>query len=222
MLSTIKAILKNNDYVLYTDPFRLNIVGLRSKNTVANRFDDEIHIFYKNENMKWEYYVFPCTTDPGTYWLNNPAYEEGTASLPQGQYVDTYAIGMHRGKYEALVQVKALTVIRDYDRDAYLDFNNGTRQTGLFGINIHRAESTGTTKYVDKYSAGCQVFQNAEDFSTFMKLANQHRQRYGNLFTYTLLDFRAVRRTVYRRLVAVTTIVASAVLGWVIKEMYEL
>ncbi|MDZ7648479.1 MAG: hypothetical protein U5K54_15525 [Cytophagales bacterium] len=50
-------------------------------------------------------------------------------------------------------------MIRDYDSDAILDFNNGQKQIGNFGINIHRAQSTGTTKSIDKYSAGCQVLK---------------------------------------------------------------
>src|SRR5689334_7365452 len=153
MLSRIKAILKANGYLLYERPLELNIVGIRSKSTTPNAFDDEIHVFYVKDDGKWNYHIFPATTDPGTYWLSNPAYDQGTAILAQGQYRGCYAIGLHAGKYEALRQVKPVTVIRDYDRDAVLEFNNGTKETGEFGINIHRAESTGTTKTIDKYSA---------------------------------------------------------------------
>ena len=73
-------------------------------------------------------------------------------------------------------------------------FMNGKEETGLFGINIHRASQTGTTTYVDKYSAGCQVFSNADDFNVFMQLCDRHRQYYGNDFTYTLIDERALVR----------------------------
>ena len=100
---------------------------------------------------------------------------------------------------KALVQRKPVTVIRDYDRNAKLDFLNGKKTTGLFGINIHRASKTGTTRTVDKYSAGCQVFENADAFQEFLKLCDRHRQLYGNQFTYTLIDFRAVKRETIRR-----------------------
>jgi hypothetical protein len=216
MLSRMKAILKQNGFVLYTRPYELNIIGIRSKSTIPNAFDDEIHVFYKIDNGNWNYHVFPATTDPGTYWLGNPTYELGTAILAQNQYLNCYAIGKHRGKYDALVQAAPVTVIRDYDRDAVLDFNNGTRETGVFGINIHRAESSGTTKIIDKYSAGCQVFQNASDFDAFMALCFEHKSRYGNNFTYTLIDFRAISRITLKRIIAASTAVATALLGWVI------
>jgi hypothetical protein len=198
MLLKIKAILRHKGYTLYTRPYELNIVGLRSRSVIPNRFDDEFHVFYKVSAVNWHYHVFKCTTDPGTFWLRQPMQPEGTAILAEGQYRDTYQLGIHLGKYLALVQRKPVTVIRDYDRDAVLDFYNGTKMTGLFGINIHRANAEGVTKSVDKNSAGCQVFENAGDFYAFLKLCEKHKALYGNRFTYTLIDFRAVRRQNFR------------------------
>lgn len=220
MLARIKAVLRERGFILYTKPYQLNIVGLRSKSTTPNRFDDEIHVFYKTDKGNWNYHVFNATTDPGTFWLNNPSYEQGTAILATGQYIDAYTLGLHRGLYEALVQVKPVTVIRDYNRDAVLDFYNGTRQSGLFSINIHRAESSGTTTVINRYSAGCQVFQNAEDFLIFIELCKQHSQLYGNSFTYTLIDLRAVDRLILKRFVQLTTIVSVIALGWLAKEKW--
>ncbi len=218
MLSRIKEILKEYGFVLYTRPYELNIVGLRSKSVRSNAFDDEIHVFYTNPDGKWNYHIFPATTDPGTYWLNNPAYTQGTAILAQGQNLDAYSIGKHRGLYEALVQVKPVTVIRDYDRDAILDFNNGAKQTGNFGINMHRAESSGSTKSINKYSAGCQVFKDADDFYAFMQLCKYHAKVYGNSFSYTLIDFRSLRRITLKRVITATTIFASIALGFVFTQ----
>jgi hypothetical protein len=217
MLARIKAILRERGYVLYTKPYQLNIVGLRSKSTVPNKFDDEIHVFYRTDSGTWNYHVFNATTDPGTFWLNNASYEQGTAILATGQYVDSYALGLHRGLYEALVQVKPVTVIRDYNRDAILDFNNGMHQTGLFGINIHRAEISGSTKVINKYSAGCQVFQIAEDFAMFISLCRVHGLRYGNSYSYTLIDLRALNRLSLKRIIQVATVSAALVLGWIIR-----
>lgn len=222
MLSRIKEILKEFSFTLYTKPYQLNIVGLRSKNVNSNSFDDEIHVFYTKPDGKWNYHIFPATTDPGTFWLNNPMYPQGTAILAQGQNLDAYAIGMHKGKYEALVQVKPITVIRDYDRDAVLDFNNGTKQIGLFGINIHRAQISGETKYIDKYSAGCQVFKDADDFYAFMQLCKLHASLYGNSFSYTLIDFRSLRRITLKKVLTATTVFATIALGWIFApKVYE-
>ena len=194
MLAIIINTLRFRTYETFVRPYELNIVGIRSDSTLPNRFDDEIHVFFKNGSGKWIHYIFPATTDPGTYWLQNPMSPQGTAILKQGQYKGTYQIGLHRGKYYALVQSKPVTVLRDYDRNAVLDFWNGKPETGLFGINIHRASVNGTTKSVDSYSAGCQVFANINDFNLFMQLCEKHKQFYGNTFTYTLIDKRAIAR----------------------------
>lgn len=222
MLSRIKEILKEYGFVLYTKPYQLNIVGLRSKSVQSNSFDDEIHVFYTKPDGKWNYHIYPATTDPGTFWLNNPAYPQGTAILAQGQNVDAYAIGKHRGMYEALVQLKPVTVIRDYDRDAILDFNNGTKEKGNFGINIHRASSSGTTKTIDKYSAGCQVFKDADDFYVFMELCKHHAKLYGNSFSYTLIDFRSLQRITLKRVIAATTFFAAVALGWIVRPKVKI
>jgi hypothetical protein len=197
-LRALTKALKSKDYKLFEDPYKLNIVGLRANTTKPNSFDDYIFTFYKNKDNNWEGFSFPATTDAGTYWLKNPMQSRGTALLKEGQYLNSHKLGLHRGKYKALVQQNPVTVVRDYDRNAVLDFNNGREDKGLFGINIHRANSTGTTKTIDNYSAGCQVFANAEDFQKFLQLAEASKDRYGNNFTYTLIDERAYNRKLTR------------------------
>lgn len=201
MLAAIVKAIAARSFDVYTRPFELNIIGVRSDSITANKFDDEIHVFFKNNLGQWIHYLFPATTDPGTYWLQSPMHPQGTAILSQGQYRGAYQIGLHRGKYYALVQRAPVTVLRDYDRNAILDFMNGTPDTGLFGINIHRASVNGTTKEVDRYSAGCQVFANINDFNLFMQLCEQHRQLYGNVFSYTLIDKRAIARNEKKKVV---------------------
>ncbi|MCC7302506.1 MAG: hypothetical protein IT233_07690 [Bacteroidia bacterium] len=211
----VKSILRSNGYKLHTRPYELNIVGVRTRSTKPNRFDDEIHVFYKSKPLKWEYHIFKATTDPGTYWLQNPMQPQGTAILAQGQYVNAYRIGFHQRKYKALVQSAPVTIIRDYDRNAKLDFFNGRKDTGLFGINIHRALAQGKTKFIDKFSAGCQVFQDAADFDRFMSLCEKHSSLYGNQFTYTLLDFRAMRRESVKRILVGTFTLGLGLIGYI-------
>lgn len=211
MIGAIINLLRLKTYETYSRPFELNIIGIRNQSTVPNRFDDEIHVFFKNNNKQWVHYIFPATTDPGTYWLKNPMNPQGTAILSQGQYKDAYQIGLHKGKYYALVQRKPVTVLRDYDRNAILDFQNGKADTGMFGVNIHHASVIGTTKTVDNYSAGCQVIANINDFNLFMQLCENHKQLYGNSFTYTLIDKRAIAR---QRKKQMATAVAGVSLGF--------
>jgi len=189
--------MKVRNYYIAERPYELNLVGVRNDSTVPNKFDDRIYAFYKNDKGNWEGVDFVSTTDPGTYWLQKPMNVDGTAILKAGQWA--YKIGSHRG-YKALNQRGKVTVIRDYDRNAILDFNNGKETTGYYGINIHKASASGTSTNVDKWSAGCQVIANANDFLEMMALVQRSVDKYGDSnFYYTLLDQRAMSRTVKRR-----------------------
>lgn len=201
--------MKKNNYVVYDKPYQLNIVGVRKNSIVPNKFDDLLFVFWKSDTDQWHGKWFTITTDPGTFWLKNPMHDRGTAMLKEGQYVDSYAVGKHRGLYDALVQIKPVTVFRNYDRLDTLDFMNGKEHKDATGINIHRANSDGKTKSIDKYSAGCQVFEDAEDFETFMSLANKHRKLYGNKFTYTLTDERAYKKSQRRKSVYIALAIIS-------------
>jgi hypothetical protein len=215
------AAVKRAGFKVYDRPNELNIVGIRSANTRANSFDDTMNVSYRDGTGRWVSLSWPCTTDPGTYWLKSPMNPQGTAILKGNmQYAGAYGIALHRGKYKALCQINGpVTVIRDYNRDDTLDFQNGTEARGSFGINVHHANRVGTTREVQKYSAGCQVFANIDDFDDFMALCEHHRELYGNKFTYTLLDHRALARGSRRKwayaggIFAAVALVAAIAIG---------
>lgn len=183
VLATIKA----RSHVVFdqSKPYNLQIVGFRRSHLASNRFDDLICVVYRDEAGVLQCPFWPATTDPGRYWLDN-GRRDGTAFLKAGQYRGCWALGLHKGEKPALVQVKPVTVYRDANKDDMLD--KGKEDTGLFGINIHRAGSASTV--VDKWSAGCQVFANDADFEAFLELCKrQERQGKGwDRFTYTLVE----------------------------------
>lgn len=195
----LSTFLKNSNWKVYEKPYQLNMVGFRANRTKANRFDDTFVVFFKNRYGFWEQIKYACTTDAGTFWLENPMLSKGTAILQAGQYVDAYQLGHHRAKYKAFVQRGQVKIRRDYDRNATLDFLNGEVLNGYYGINIHRATSNGTSKRVDEYSAGCQVLANSNDFSELISFGERHENLYGNSFTYGLIDNRMQQRTILRR-----------------------
>lgn len=216
MIQEVKKLAQEKNYVIFDEPFKLNIWGFRANTQVPNTFDDEIHVFLNvrtQKNPKWVYFVFPCTTDPGTFWLKNPQNPQGTAILNPAQYIDTYALDLHRGKYKALCQrLKSVSVTRDYNRDTVLDFFNGKIAKGMFGINIHRAFKSGSAYLVDKFSAGCQVFKHSFDFDFFMKLCELHRHYHGNKFSYTLVDKRMELRDSLKKL-SIGAVLVALLLG---------
>jgi len=207
-LNSIIFEAKSQGYSFDTRPYKLNIIGVRNpKNTSPEKFDDEIAYFYYDTNDNIIGKVVPATTSPSVYYLENPIASSGSAILKQGQYKDAYSIGLHRGLYEAIVQTKPVTVIRDADRNKYINFFAPT-QTGTYGINIHHASVKGNVSYIGQDSAGCQTFQNISDFDDMMKMAKKSRDLYGNTFTYTLID----QKQVYTNYTIVGGIIISIVL----------
>lgn len=150
----VKDIYKKNNYVFFEDgKYNLNLFAIRTNEKIANKFDDFVCIAYKDENNNKIVKIYEATTDPGTYYLNNPMNVNGTAILKPGQYRKSHIIGLHQNKYEALVQRGNLTLYRDNNKDNILDFNENNTITGKdFGINIHRATANegGQSTQVDK------------------------------------------------------------------------
>lgn len=192
MIEKIKEFFAKKGYQFFdtSKPYNLNIIGIRSSEKVANKFDDKLVLIY-NDMEKVNNIVFQITTDPGKYYLNNPINSNGTAILVPNQYKGSYAIGIHK-TYEALTQVKPLKVFRDNNKNDILDFNVPT-ESGLFGINIHRSNPYGSSDTVDNWSAGCQVFKNVKDFDLFMSICRKSKEKYGNSFTYTLIEEKDIK-----------------------------
>lgn len=165
-------------------PYNLNIVGWRNKEARVNEFDDYIALYYVLPNHKWNAHYFKATTLPGKPYLLDPLNRKGTAILVPGQYQGAYKLGLHKG-YMALKQVKEVLVYRDSNKDEKLDL--GKVEAGLFGIDIHRAGLLSSV--VGMHSAGCQVIQSRDDYKQFIDLCSLSAQRWGNSFTYTLLEF---------------------------------
>jgi hypothetical protein len=188
LLQRLLNTMNKKGYTIFTQPFKINIVGIRANNAQPNSFDDSINVFYKDSGGNWIFKSNPATTDPGLYYLNNPMNVSGTAIIIPGQYPNSHKIGLHRGEYTALVQQGPMKIIRDTNKDGVLDFRNTNVVNGTYGLNIHRATSSGTSTKVDRYSAGCQVFANSTDFANFIAQAQKHSGMYGNNFTYTLMD----------------------------------
>ena len=192
----IQSTVESKGYKYFTDDnnkgYDVNIVGIRNDytgRTVTNRFDDKITISYKIDN-EWQYYEFDCTTDPGDDWVENILNEKGVAILKPGQYRGSHKLRLHQGKYLALGQKKEVTVYRDRNKDNVYDFDESKTDTGIFGINIHRATKHAGKKstYVDKWSAGCQVIASNDDWHCFLDICQSAREVHGNSFSYTLLN----------------------------------
>ena len=193
----IETTMSSKGYKYFYDnsnkSYDVNIIGVRNSDTkgrVTNAFDDLMTISYKCEEGYWHYNEFKSTTDPGSHWVKNILNKKGVAILKPGQYRGSHKLRLHQGKYLALGQKKNVTVYRDNDRDNNYDLNESKTDTGIFGINIHRAtaKTSGRSKFVDKWSAGCQVIASNKDWYKFLDICQRARDIHGNSFSYTLLE----------------------------------
>ena len=188
----IEQVMIRKGYRFFKGVYNLNIIGVRSKESIKqeNRFDDILIVAFAlatsgyNSSTK---FIFQITTDPGIKSLKAPMNAKGTAILVPGQYRGSHKIGLHQGKYEALVQCAPVKVYRDANKDSILDTDKRTIDTGMFGINIHKAGIASVI--VDGWSAGCQVLAVEKDYAIFMDLCRKQKLAgYGDKFTYTLLE----------------------------------
>jgi len=194
----IKDTVEALGYKYFTgEEYDINIIGVRNSETkdkVTNRFDDKLTVSYKADG-EWQYHEFDCTTDPGTHWVENMMNDKGVAILKPGQYRRSHMLRLHAGKYLALGQKENVTVYRDNNRDANYDLDESKTDTGLFGINIHRASKYEGRKstQVNKWSAGCQVIAANDDWHEFLDICQAAREIHGNSFSYTLIESKDIK-----------------------------
>lgn len=201
----------------YFSEKRISIVNMRSMSRNSGDFDDLQLVFWNNSG-KWEFIRFVVTTDPGQYYLLNPLNTKGTAIVYPHAYNSVWRLGLHRGSYRALIQTNDIVVIRDNNRDTFLDidFTDDTKilingfidedtarsikvvtlknvevilEKGMFGINCHRASKNTLLERIGKYSAGCCVHQDSEGFDALINLCETSNQKTFNGIWIEELDF---------------------------------
>jgi len=155
-------------------PSNFWIVGIRSNEDANDVFDDKFY-FFKGEEF--------ITVTSGTTNKGN----KGTAVMIEGIYYDAYLFGLHRGRMEALRQVKGINYRRDYTND--LKTNPTTEiYSNVIGMNIHACSYDLTLNVVKKniggWSEGCQVMNDIKFYSSvFLPMIKKN-----GFTTFVLLD----------------------------------
>jgi hypothetical protein len=146
-------------------PAGLWILFVRSNEDQNNVFDDKAYIFKFNQFQ----FVTSCTTNKGN---------KGTAVMCADQWnYDSFAYGLHKGKMEALRQVKPIPYQRDFTND--LKTNPTTEiKSNIINMNIHGATYNRGSKQVATqiggWSEGCIVFNNNTDYEKMIKMAKDY------------------------------------------------
>lgn len=162
-------------------PFQL--INIRSASDKPNEFDDLLGVV-DNGVVTWH----TGTTNPGVHWLKNFLNPKGTAVLAEGQHLNAWVIGKHKGQYEALVQYAPLPVYRDNNKNDKSE-QIGKPIYGQYGINQHRANASAISRIIDKWSAGCQVRNNPKEYEEFMKLCKNSGVKYFSCILFNEKDF---------------------------------
>jgi len=176
---SIRRAFVKNRYPIFEDG-RTILVNVRSSDRTVGIFNDVQCVCNFTRGILTNYSV---TVDPGLNNLLSPVSKNGCAIVAPGYYPNVWAIGLHKGKYPALVQHAPIEVFRDNDKDAEYDYlpraewTNLSKtsgafrtvvskagfkyllETGNYGINCHRASEWKILPLVGLYSAGCVVHE---------------------------------------------------------------
>ena len=157
-------------------------IFIRLDQNLTNTFDD-ICVRYNNGKID---NIVPCSTTAGNYYIFNPLTSggiTGTAIAKEQQVLNSHKF-ITSPNWKSLwlgapyfQQVKPIVVYRDGNKDTKIDKVNA--QTGLFGINFHRA---GLGSIIDRWSAGCQVVPDIYWFKMIDIFTN------GELIHYTIFE----------------------------------
>jgi hypothetical protein len=170
------------------------IVGMQSLEDAFNTFDDKFYIFEntgsaltKDKTLQKFLMVTSGTTNAGVnglmkYDTYNP---HGVAVLKTNEiYYDVWKFGLHRGKIEALRQVKPFLISRDGDKDQKVE--EGVSIPVMCGINFHsntyNLASTEVKEIIGAWSLGCQVCNNMKDYLKIIAMMKPQKS-----VTYILL-----------------------------------
>lgn len=146
-------------------PAGLWLLFVRSNEDENNVFDDKCYVFKFNQFQ----FVTSCTTNKGN---------KGTAVMRADEWnYDAYAYGLHRGKMEALRQVKRIPYQRDFTQDGKTNPTTEIK-TDIINMNIHGATYNRGSKQVATqiggWSEGCLVLNNNPDYERMVKMAKDY------------------------------------------------
>lgn len=178
-----KEVAKVLGFKIFDD--RLNIWGIR---TPKGEFNDYFILFHAFDE---EYLIVEGTTEPSAGYLSkifnlggrNP---NGIATLVANmQYLNCWKLGLHKGKYKALVQNGNKFLVTRHKKDDE-HFYDTKQYNDVGGLNFHTTKIGYTLNSIKGFSEGCQVVFNAKTyFDEVIPLIEKYNQK---TYDYTIVD----------------------------------
>jgi hypothetical protein len=195
-------------YKIFTRPYEANIVAIRRQyegQKYSNAFKDDLYLIFKIDNTEnWEIYKFKISTMPGFYQVDEngkknkngkfnikqsakmlgrgKAPNNGIGILKEAQYINLYKIDKHIGA-PAMKTLGNQLFYRDNSPGDTIKYTG--EGVGFAAMYIHKGYPGGSE--VSNWSEGCCVFSNATQLEKFFSLCEEHKNRYGNVFSYSLM-----------------------------------
>lgn len=201
LTSRIIAYAKSKNYRLFTGADEVNIIyveGADENGTpnadIANVWNDRRLVICWVSDRPVIVLNATATTEPGSYFTQNPMNPLGAARIQFGQY-QAWRMGWHKPGHESLIQAGAITVCRDFNEDGLRvgDYLN----TGYFGVNQHHGNDS-PVHDIGRWSAGCLVGRQKEAHRKFLALCKKdpkYRQDEAYLFFTAVLPGDALAKS---------------------------
>lgn len=186
--------LNHKEYIVYREPYRLNLIGIRSDIPLNNQFKDHIAYFYYDDNGMVIGKVAPANTDAIIYAEGLPHV------LKPGQYQNAYKTD-YRHSQKILVQVKPVKIETIKDRERIIGLTEYKK--GLFSVDISSAGM----------GVNNQLFEDKSDFTQMLSMAGKSADLYDGAITYTLLDEAEIFRAAVNAGLFYVGLVLALVIG---------
>ncbi len=157
--------------------FDLQIIGVRASLSRSDNFDDFLYVLYKTDQDTWQFKRYDINTCPGKW----NRFDRNIGLIP-GRYKESLAYGFSKGTFRpfpCLKQIVSMSFVDDMTKDIIY--------TSVYDKSYEQNEGIRFTRK-GSVRAGDQVFKKKKDLQEFMELCEQHAKRWGNRFTYTLLE----------------------------------
>jgi len=161
------------------------ILGVQSNEDETNKFDDKFYVFKGEEFVM----VTTGTTNAGINGLKGyDKYNKyGVAVWKTDEWCyGVWKFGKHKGKMDALRQVKPIKYYRDGDKDGKAE-QLGKMYEGIIYVNFHcntyNEDNTIVRDLIGGWSLGCQVCNNTPDYYEIIDLTKKQSS-----VTYCLIE----------------------------------
>ena len=160
-IEKIHEVMRKNNMTVFTKPFDVTLGGIRTKDNVANTFNDWLFASYWNDKKELISVIVAGTTDAGLTARLKPTNPKGVVIIQHGiQHRGVYRLENpkvvpsergHKGK-QAFRQIRPMKYWRDNDRDNILETGSNEEST----LSFTNGHDMGTKGFqVNNWSEGC-------------------------------------------------------------------